>query len=237
MSLDARAAVTGRTPRFDELFEEAVPRLLAGTHQRDVPPVEGGRWPVSVVLLPDDGLAGRLHALTLEAAAVAGPGHWHTGAADASHFTVRALEGYRSGVGCDDPLVQRCSRAMQRAAARCGPVTVEVTGLTLTPASVMATAETRDGWRFMEVLAQELGEDGWFEAGFVRNIWYLNLLHFTSDLPAPAALVDWVAARRVLDLGRTTCPTAYLVRFDHDAGGPFAAMRPAVLAQAALTGG
>ena len=123
------------TVRFDELFDEAVPTVLAGGHGRDEPPVEGGRWPVTVVLLPDDALATRLHEVTLEAARLAGPGHWHTGAAGVSHLTVRALEGYRASVTVEDPAVARYARAMRRAAARCGPVGVEVTGLTLTPST------------------------------------------------------------------------------------------------------
>jgi len=60
------------TCRFDELYDEAVPLLLAGAHQRDVPPTEGGRWPVSVFLALSGAVAERLHGLTAEAARIAG---------------------------------------------------------------------------------------------------------------------------------------------------------------------
>lgn len=38
---------------FDRLYSRAVPLLLRGEQLREEPPVEGGRWPVSVVLPPD----------------------------------------------------------------------------------------------------------------------------------------------------------------------------------------
>ena len=42
---------------FDQLFAEAVPLIQQGLHQRDTQPIEGGRWPVSVVLRPDQASA------------------------------------------------------------------------------------------------------------------------------------------------------------------------------------
>jgi hypothetical protein len=82
-------------PVFDRLFGDAVPALLAGTHRRDEPPVDGGRWPVSVVCLPDARAREVLAGVMREASAFAGPGHFETGRSDASHVTVRALEPYR----------------------------------------------------------------------------------------------------------------------------------------------
>lgn len=63
------------TIKFDELFESAVPLISSGDHERDTPPVEGGRWPVSVVLRPPAGsaLSHRLDQLTAEAADIPAP--------------------------------------------------------------------------------------------------------------------------------------------------------------------
>ena len=41
-------------PVYDRLYADAVPALLAGDHRQDGPPVDGGRWPVSVVGIPDE---------------------------------------------------------------------------------------------------------------------------------------------------------------------------------------
>lgn len=47
-------ATSDRSHRvFDRLFDAAVPALLDGTHRQDQPPVDGGRWPVSVACVPD----------------------------------------------------------------------------------------------------------------------------------------------------------------------------------------
>ena len=82
-------------PVFDRLFGDAVPALLAGTHRRDEPPVDGGRWPVSVVCIPDEQTRDVLACVMDEALIHAGAGHFETGSTDASHVTVRALEPYR----------------------------------------------------------------------------------------------------------------------------------------------
>jgi hypothetical protein len=54
---------------------------------------------------------------------------------------------------------------------------------------------------FASALDAELGEHGWFGAGFDRRIWYANLVHFTGPIARPQELVDWVAGRRSRDLG------------------------------------
>ena len=48
--------------------------------------------------------------------------------------------------------------------------------------------------RFMDLLKDELGDDAWREAGFRRDIWYANILHFAADIARPAELIEWVAA-------------------------------------------
>ncbi len=174
--------------KFDELFESAVPLISSGDHQRDTPPVEGGRWPVSVVLRPptDSDLSHRLDEVTREAAAIAGPGHWQTGQLGSAHLTVRALETYRPTVDLAEPVIQRYLSAMERAAT--GQARFEVTGLTLTAGTVMASAVALDDQAdlFLDQLATELGPDAWREKpDGRRDIWYLNLAALHLRHPRP----------------------------------------------------
>jgi len=181
-------------------------------------------------------MAMALNQVMDEALQLAGPGHFRTGLAGSSHFTVRALEYYRDDVGADDADVVRYRRAMQLAAHRCGPIALNVTGLTLTLGTVMAAAEPVDDQadRFMDALKDELGQDAWHEAGSRRDIWYLNLLHFANDIAYPDRLAEWVKQRRHLDLGVTHADRAHLVRFRYEDvnGRPF--MRPEILGEAVL---
>ena len=218
--------------KFDDLFATAAPLIARGDHQRDEPPREGGRWPVSVVLRPptDSDLAQRLDAVTAEAAELAGPGHWQTGQLGSAHLTVRALEGYRATIPPDDPAIERYLSALRRATA--GPTCFRVTGLTLTPGSVMAAAipldEAADA--FMDRLTTELGPDDWFERPHGRrDIWYLNLLHFTSGIANPLKLIDGVAERRTTTIGEVEIGAPELVRFCLQEGDR-AHMRPIVRA-------
>ncbi|BCB80901.1 hypothetical protein GCM10022251_79680 [Phytohabitans flavus] len=200
---------------FDRLFERGREAVLAGTHYCDTPPVEGGRWGLSVVFQPDPACAARLAAVTAEALAIAGAGHWPTGAPEAAHFTVRAIQAHRAAVPDDDPLVVRCTAALERAAIRSRPVRIRLGGLTLTPSGVMACAYPGDSAadEFAGRLGEELGEDGWFERDFHRDIWYATLVHFTGPFDDPTELVDWVTARRHVDLGEVLIEEAELLRF------------------------
>ncbi|WGP10669.1 hypothetical protein [Streptomyces sp. SH5] len=200
--------------RFAELFDQGRDAFLSGDVPRQEPPLEGGgRWGLTVVLRPEPSVARRMERMTAEAMAVAGGPHWPTGAEVSSHFTVRTLEHYRPNVAEDDERVLRYQAALRRASARVGTVRLELTGLTLTPASVMLCAAPSDDAveRFAGCLAEELAGDGWFEAGFTRDIWYANLVHFTGLPEHPQALVEWVAARRSLDLGASVHTSAELV--------------------------
>jgi len=217
---------------FDRLFAEAAPLIQQGLHQRETPPVDGGRWPVSVVLRPDDASAERLEQVMTQAETLAGPGHFRTGIAGSVHFTVRVLERYREEVGDQDEAVQRYARAMSRAARQVGAIELELVGVTLAPGSVMVCAHAVDdnADRFMDLLKDELGDDAWREAEFTRDIWYANLLHFAADIVAPSELIEWVAQHRELDLGRVVMDTAELVRFRYEDSAHGRRMRPEVLA-------
>lgn len=190
-----------RTERatFDQLFADGAAALAAGSHGVQVaPPGDGRRWGVSVVLRPDPEAAASLEALAHEAAAVAGDGHWLTGAAENSHLTVRALEWPRADIGDDDPCVARYATALRTAVAGVRPLTFAVTGLTLTPLSVMACAVPADDTadRLSAAYAAALGPDAWLEKEFRRDLWYLNVLHFAAPVTRARALIDWVAERR-----------------------------------------
>jgi hypothetical protein len=208
---------------FDRLFEGGRYALGSGGHYRDTPPVEGGRWGPSIVLVPTGPGEESLAAVTAEAMSLAGPGHWPTGAPHAVHITVRAMRAYAPAVAAPDPFLTRCAAAMRRAAtAADGPARFRFAGLTLTPSGVMACAYPVDGAAddLARRLSHELGDDGWFEANFHRDIWYATLVHFAADIADPPALVDWVADRRDLDLGPVVVDEVELLRFDYDGRQP-----------------
>jgi len=108
------------TVTFDRLFAQAVPLIRRGMHQRETPPVDGGRWPVSIVLRPDHPSATGLDTLMTEVEVYAGPGHFRTGIAGSVHFTVRVLERYRTAAGEQDAAVGRYADAMARGADQLG---------------------------------------------------------------------------------------------------------------------
>ena len=203
---------------FDRLFDRASERILSGSHYRDTPPIEGGRWGPSVVFVPDASSSEGLAAITDQAIALTGPGHWRTGAPAAVHFTVRAIEAHRVDVPPADPVTSRASAAMARAAAAATTVRFRLSGLTLTPSGVMACAYPDDGAadHFASRLRDELGADAWFEANFHRDIWYATVVHFAGDLVDPAGLVAWVNDRRDLDLGVAIVDEVELIRFRYD---------------------
>lgn len=77
---------------FDRLLSHAVPALISGRHRQDEPPVDGGRWPVSVVGLPDERSRGVLTEVMREAVVHAGPGIAASGRASVGepHLVVQA---------------------------------------------------------------------------------------------------------------------------------------------------
>lgn len=91
------SGIVAARPRFDALFDEAVPRVLGATHVIDVPPRPGGgRWPVSVALMPNEVEGRRFTELMTQLLPFSGPGHFLTGHPAALHVTVRALEDRRN---------------------------------------------------------------------------------------------------------------------------------------------
>lgn len=205
--------------RFDHLFTVSRERLLAGTHSRESAPADGSpRYGLSVILRPDPAAAERLSRIGAEAATYAGDGHWPSGDTDLVHFTVRSLEGHRVQVPADDPIVQRGTAALRKAGR--GPIRLRLAGLTLTPVSVMACAWPCDdaAEEFAAELTDGLGDLAEYDAA--RSIWYANVLHFAGPVADPAGLIEWVAARREIDLGETTIDTAELCQWVPDPRRP-----------------
>jgi hypothetical protein len=191
---------------------------------------------MSVVLRPGRESADMLEQVMSEAEVYAGPEHFRTGVAGSVHFTVRVLERYREVVGESDELAGRYAKALSRAARQVEQIELDLVGLTLTPGSVMVQALPVDGngARLMDLFRDELKDDGWREAGFRREIWYANILHFAADITRPHDLITWVAQRRELNLGRVLMDTAELIRFRYESGPSGRLMRPEVLASVRL---
>ncbi|MBB2893301.1 hypothetical protein [Flexivirga oryzae] len=210
----------GNNPVFDRLFRRAAPVIVNGAHERDQPPQDGGRWPVSVVATgAPDSFRTLLHEHLTELVEYAGPGHFMTGRPEASHITVRALEPYRQAADKDDLIVGDWVDAMKRTAADTPTCELTCTGLTLTTGGVLAQLEPHDAtpWELLDRFRAELGDLAWFEDQWMkRNIWYSSIIHFAADIRDPHGLVDWVAGhRRFADPMTVRLTGLDLVRFRH----------------------
>ena len=220
---------------FERLAAEGRAAILAGTNQVETPPVDGGRrWGLSLVLRPDGEVAEALDALTATARSIAGTGQWATASLGSVHITVRGLEPHRVPIPDDDPAVDRYTSALDRATRNAVPARFDLGGLLVTPNSVMLRATPCDDGpdRLSGALERELGDDGWYETDFHRDIWFLNLIHFAGPVERPAELNAWVEEQSRSSIGECTITHADLVRWEF--GGT--RMVPIVLAAMALTG-
>jgi hypothetical protein len=111
-----------------------------------------------------------------------------------------------------------------------GPIRFDVTGLTLTPMSVMACAVPADKAAndLASALCAALSADGWHEAVFKPDIWYFNLMYFTGSVRDGEDLIEWVAARRETHVARVLVTGIQVTRWRHTDTG----MTPVVLASA-----
>ena len=226
----------------DTIHQRGRDAVLAGRELLDVPPGPGSqRWGLSVDVFPDPEAEARLAALADGAAALAGPGQWRTGGIGSAHLTVTYLErGWRE-VGPDDPEVRRHAGHLRRAAAACGPLRWEVTGLVLADRGVLALCAPVDDApaAFRSAILAELGGFGTEEAGYRRAVWWSTLLHFVAPVADRAGLVDWVEARSALS-GPADLPQPLVLRGDRAAVVRYAfdgqRTSPTGLATAALPG-
>lgn len=219
--------------RFDQLFAAGARALRSGTQQRQAPPVENGpSWGMGVAMRPDQLAAQAIERVAVAAAAVIGTRYWLAGAASRSHLTLRVLEPYRGRVTPGDSRVARYAAALRTAVRGIGPVRFTLTGLTLTPISVMARARPAGpaADNLADAFGVALGADGWYRDR--PDVWYVNLAYFTGPVRDAHHLIDWVGARRELNVADVLVTDIQIVRWRYTSTG----MMPVVLASAALPG-
>jgi hypothetical protein len=222
----------------ESLHEQGRAALLAGRERLDTPPGHGTRrWGLSVLVRPQPELAETLDAVTGDIVALAGPGQWATGAAGTAHLTLYSLEPHRPGLTLADDAAARYAEAMAQAAATTAPARFAVAGLGLTPGGVIAACQPLDeaARALRPALTAALGGDV-FEAAYRGDQWWMSLIHLAAPVRDPAALVDYVEARRDEPLGTLRARRLELVRYEHQQGPTGPRMVPVTLAGADLTG-
>jgi hypothetical protein len=205
--------------RPDGIHQRGRSAVLAGRERLDVPPGPGStRWGLSLDVRLDPAAEQHLDALATEAAALAGPGQWLTGARGSSHLTVTYLERTWREVGADDEDVRRCAALVTALAAGTPPLRWRITGLALADRGVLAMAEPVDAapGAFRAAVLERLGGLGEEEAGYRGSTWWATLLHFAAPVADRAALVDWVDARLALPPVLVTAERVEVVRYAYD---------------------
>jgi hypothetical protein len=204
--------------------------VLDGSHDVEGPPTRTGRWGPSIVLLPTGELADALAALTSGARAAAGAGHWASGWLGRAHLTVRALEHFIERPIPTERRLRYLS-ALDRAGRGVGQVQVELSGVLLSKAGILATAWPTDGAadELRERLEAELGADAWLERRHFDHgrdpIWYCTLVHFAGPIADPASLLAWIDAHAEVEVGGETFTSARLCQWTFDG----TAMAPIVI--------
>lgn len=203
---------------IDELAAAGRAAVLSGAHEVESPPeAEGLRWGPSVILRPDDDTRSRVDVWVSDLLPLVGPGHWATGSSASVHITVRTLEARRSA-DSDDDLVARYAKPVGAAAEAVGSARFKLGRVLLSPISVMLALlpvdDTAD--RLAATLEQALGPDGWFERNRVRDIWYLNLVHFTGPIADVDRLAQWVDTYDSVQGWQVDANSLEAVRWDFD---------------------
>jgi len=208
--------------------------VLTGTHRVECAPANGGpRWAVGAVLRPDPPAARAIEEVARAAAAVVGANHWLAGAARSSHLSLRRqLEPRRRPIPAGDGLVGRYAAALRAAAQSTGPVRFAVTGLTLTPVSIMARAIPADAAAddLAAMFGAALHAGGCHQAGSTPVLWYVNLVYFTGPVYAAGDLATWTEARQQITVTNVRVTKMQIVRWQYTTTG----MTPVPLASASL---
>jgi len=216
--------------QMDGLFAEGRLALRTGTYRVECAPADGDpRWAVGAVLRPDSRAARTIEEVARTAAAAVGANHWLAGAARSSHLSLRRhLEPRRRQVSPADPLVVRYGAALRSAAEATGPVRFTLTGLILTPVSVMAAAVPADTAAddLAAAFDMALRAEGCRDAGAIPGLWYVNLAYFAGPVHDAEELIGWVEARRMMHVADVRVSGLQIVCWRYTATG----MVPIVLA-------
>jgi hypothetical protein len=128
--------------------------------------------------------------------------------------------------------VARYAAALRAAAKSTGPVRFTITGLILTPVSVMARAVPADAAAddLAVIFGAALHAEGCHEAGSTPLLWYVNLVYFTGPVHAADDLAAWTEARQQMKVTDVRVTEMQIVRWQYTATG----MMPVALASASL---
>jgi hypothetical protein len=199
-----------------ELFEAGRAALVAGDVRPEDPPAEyGPRWGAAAVLRPVDPVVGPLAELANSLGAAAGDGHW-AHREGSLHFTLRALEHHRSSIPVNDARRIAYAEALDAAAEGIPPARVQLRGVCPHPAGVIAVGYPLDGVlaTLQARFAEELRARGVaaFES-WVRDRWYVSLLHFAGPVAELARVAAWCEERRDLRIGVVALDAVEVVRW------------------------
>lgn len=202
----------------DEFYDRGRAALVAGEVRPEAPPTENGaRWGAAAVLRPAGPVLESLAELADSLGGVAGVGHWpHL--KSSLHVTLRALERYRSSIPRDDEYRAAYAEALDAAAAGLPPARVELRGVCPHPAGVIAVGRPLDEVlvALQARLAEGLGARGLaaFES-WVRDRWYVSLIHFAGPVADPGSVVAWCDERRDLRIGVVELDIVEVVRWHY----------------------
>lgn len=223
-----------RLAAFERLHAEGRQAVLTGTHQVERAPANGGpRWAAGAILRPDPPAAQAIEQVASAAAAVVGADHWLAGAVRSSHLSLRRhLEQRRRPISAGDRLVARYTAALRAAAKSSGRVRFAITGLILTPVSVMACATPADAAAddLAAAFDAALRAEGCDEAGSTPVLWYVNLVYFAGPVRAADDLAAWTEARQQLKVTDFQVTEMQIARWQYTITG----MMPVALASASL---
>jgi hypothetical protein len=144
----------------------------------------------------------------------------------------RRLEQCRRPILAGDRLVARYAAALRAAAKSTGPVRFAITGLILTPVSVMARAIPADAAAddLAAMFDEALHAEGCHEAGSTPVFWYVNLVYFAGPVRAADDLAAWTEARQQMTVTDVRVTKMQIVRWQYTTTG----MMPVPLASASL---
>ena len=111
-------------------------------------------------------------------------------------------------------------RGLEEVAGTSAPLTLRLTGVTLSVSGVMVQAEPVDDapWELMRRLRTALGPLAWFEEqGQERDIWYSSVLHFAAPVRDAAGLIDWARRSRTALAHEVVLDSLSLTRFRYRA--------------------